>query len=131
LNIASKLFGDAKPADAPHKQQVHPQPVAAPSGFFTCSVHREHPAMTFAEFENHKEREYPYRGGILGSLLKVSQCQPVSIPERDDRLRFARSIEREVAPSIIVREIVLIACRHCGARCPQGTPKCNNCGANL
>ena len=132
LNIASKLFGNTKPTETPIKQQnVQPQPVVQPSGFFACSVHREHPAMTYAEFDSHKEREYPYRGGILGFLLKVSQCQPVSIPEGDERLGFARSIAREVAPSIVVREIVLVACRHCGARYSQGTPKCNTCGANL
>ena len=31
----------------------------------------------------------------------------------------------------VIRETVLIQCRNCGARSPQGTLKCPKCGANL
>jgi ribosomal protein L40E len=36
-----------------------------------------------------------------------------------------------VKETIVTKEVVLIQCRHCGARYPQGTPKCFTCGANL
>ncbi len=32
---------------------------------------------------------------------------------------------------VVTREVVLIQCRSCGARYPQGTLKCLTCGANL
>ncbi len=31
----------------------------------------------------------------------------------------------------IIKETVLVTCRHCGSRAPQGTLKCPNCGAIL
>src|SRR5439155_10418075 len=36
-----------------------------------------------------------------------------------------------VRETVITKEVVLIQCRHCGARYPQGTVKCLTCGANL
>jgi ribosomal protein L40E len=36
-----------------------------------------------------------------------------------------------VKETVVTREVVLIQCRHCGARYPQGTAKCLTCGANL
>ncbi len=36
-----------------------------------------------------------------------------------------------VRETVITKEVVLIQCRSCGARYPQGTPKCLTCGANL
>ncbi len=49
-----------------------------------------------------------------------------------------RVIERHGSPpeqiikeTVVTREVVLIQCRHCGARYAQGTPKCLTCGANL
>ena len=41
----------------------------------------------------------------------------------------AQSMTRE--REVITREVVLIQCRSCGARYPQGTLKCLTCGANL
>src|SRR2546422_4044359 len=41
----------------------------------------------------------------------------------------AQTVTRE--REAITREVVLIQCRSCGARYPQGTPRCLNCGANL
>ena len=40
-----------------------------------------------------------------------------------------QSVARE--REVITREVVLIQCRSCGARYPQGTLKCLTCGANL
>jgi ribosomal protein L40E len=49
-----------------------------------------------------------------------------------------RAMERRGSPpaqivkeTIVTKEVVLIQCRHCGARYPQGTAKCFTCGANL
>ncbi len=42
------------------------------------------------------------------------------------RVQPAQPMTREV-----IREIVLIQCRNCGARSPQGTTRCPQCGANL
>jgi len=39
--------------------------------------------------------------------------------------------EQVVKETVITKEVVLIQCRHCGARYPQGTVKCLTCGANL
>ncbi len=41
----------------------------------------------------------------------------------------AQTVSRE--REVITREVVLIQCRSCGARYPQGTLKCLTCGANL
>ena len=41
----------------------------------------------------------------------------------------AQTLSRE--REVITREVVLIQCRSCGARYPQGTLKCLTCGANL
>ncbi len=41
----------------------------------------------------------------------------------------AQTVTRE--REVITREVVLIQCRSCGARYPQGTLKCLTCGANL
>jgi ribosomal protein L40E len=45
--------------------------------------------------------------------------------------RFGSRPEQIVKETVVTREVVLIQCRHCGARYPQGTPKCFTCGANL
>jgi len=39
--------------------------------------------------------------------------------------------EQVVKETVVTKEVVLIQCRHCGARYPQGTVKCLTCGANL
>jgi uncharacterized membrane protein YdbT with pleckstrin-like domain len=41
----------------------------------------------------------------------------------------AQTVTRE--REVVTREVVLIQCRSCGARYPQGTLKCLTCGANL
>jgi len=41
------------------------------------------------------------------------------------------SPQQLVKETIITKEVVLIQCKHCGARYPQGTVKCLTCGANL
>src|SRR6266705_472701 len=41
----------------------------------------------------------------------------------------AQTVSRE--REVVTREVVLIQCRSCGARYPQGTPRCLTCGANL
>jgi len=45
--------------------------------------------------------------------------------------RYSGPPEQTVKETVLTREVVLIQCRHCGARYPQGTPKCLTCGANL
>jgi uncharacterized membrane protein YdbT with pleckstrin-like domain/ribosomal protein L40E len=49
------------------------------------------------------------------------------------RLPRAQQIRPAQQPMIreIIRETVLVQCRHCGARSPQGTLRCSDCGANL
>jgi hypothetical protein len=42
-------------------------------------------------------------------------------------LRMAKSRPQQM---VVTRE-VLVTCRHCGARVPQGTLRCPSCGANL
>jgi hypothetical protein len=42
-------------------------------------------------------------------------------------LRVAKSRQQQ---GVVTRE-VLVTCRHCGARAPQGTLRCPSCGANL
>ncbi len=37
----------------------------------------------------------------------------------------------QVVKETIITKEVLIQCRSCGARYPQGTPRCLTCGANL
>jgi len=54
--------------------------------------------------------------------------------EEEGRLRARRGYDstQQVVKETIVREReVLIQCRSCGARYPQGTPRCLTCGANL
>jgi hypothetical protein len=46
-----------------------------------------------------------------------------------DRLQAAQGMTTQ--SQTIVKEVVLVTCRHCGARYRQGTPKCLTCGANL
>ncbi len=63
-----------------------------------------------------------YKCGLCGGdswVDRVTEAEDFSPPQPVVR-------EREV----ITRE-VLIQCRSCGARYPQGTPRCLNCGANL
>jgi ribosomal protein L40E len=46
--------------------------------------------------------------------------------------RYGSSAPTQVVrETVITKEVVLIQCRHCGARHPQGTVKCLTCGANL
>ncbi len=55
--------------------------------------------------------------------------------EEEGRQRVRRTViappQQIVKETVLTKEIVLIQCRHCGARYPQATPKCLTCGANL
>jgi len=61
---------------------------------------------------------------ILGAFLGVApQLKGLGLPSVSNPI----VTERE---TVVTRE-VLIQCRSCGARYPQGTLKCLTCGANL
>jgi len=113
-----------------------------PSGYYACSRHGELPPMTLLEFENHKtindmadnsQRAHNAQSlGIIGAFknMGIESCQGVPIPQGDPRL------SQPMVPSIAQGQVVvvtqvLVACQYCGARAPQGTPKCPGCGANL
>lgn len=124
---------------------LNPGPKPPLSGFYACSRHPELPPMTMTEFENHKttrdiannsEKSYNVQKlGLIGlwKNTKIQPCQMVSIPEGDTRLRLVPAVQGTQGYTVVkevIRE-VLVTCRHCGARYPQGTPKCLTCGANL
>ncbi len=54
------------------------------------------------------------RQGAINAKARLMSVQPVQPMTRE-----------------IIRETVLIQCRHCGARSTQGTTRCPQCGANL
>jgi hypothetical protein len=59
---------------------------------------------------------------IMGAVLGVApHLKGPNLPQ------ISSPMPRE---TVVTRE-VLIECRSCGARYPQGTLKCDNCGANL
>ncbi len=101
--------------------------------------------MTITEIENHKttrdmannaEKTYNVQKlGLIGLWrnAKIQPCQIVPIPEGDPRLQLVPAVPVAQGYTVVkevVRE-VLVTCRHCGARYPQGTLKCLTCGANL
>ncbi|OLD34717.1 MAG: hypothetical protein AUI50_05265 [Crenarchaeota archaeon 13_1_40CM_2_52_14] len=98
--------------------------------------------MTLLEFENHKtindmadnakRTQNTQSFGIIGSFrnMDIESCEKVSIPMGDPRL------SKPILPCIaqgqaVVVTQVLVACRYCGARALQGTPKWPGCRANL
>jgi hypothetical protein len=82
LNIASKLFHETKPKEAQSQSQEVPLSQSKPSGFYSCTVHKERPPMTYSEFENHQEIYRPKSWWT---------CKPISIPQGDERLRLVPS----------------------------------------
>lgn len=146
MNIASKLFGDKKPTEAePKPEETVSSSSGKPSGFYSCSVHRDLPPMTIKEFDNHKtahdisnsaqKSSNVQSWGVVGLWKNTSirPCDLVPILEGDERLHLVETgpgINKYVVVREVIRE-VLVTCRHCGARYQQGTPKCLTCGANL
>jgi len=146
LNIASKLFGDTKDTENPIRQkEVDRLPIAKLSGFHVCSQHIELPPMTVAEFDVHKtahdvandtRKTLNNQMGLIGlwKNAKIRQCEAVSIPEGDLRLKLVPAVSNPQGHTVtkeVIREVVLVTCRHCGARSHQGTLKCPTCGADL
>jgi ribosomal protein L40E len=101
--------------------------------------------MTIKEFDNHKtthdisnstqKSSNVQSWGVIGLWKNTSirPCDAVPIPEGDDRLRLVAT-GPETNNYVVVKEVireVLVSCRHCGARYPQGTVRCLTCGANL
>ena len=70
------------------------------------------------------------RGGhLLGRAYHPLDWQQLALKGR--RGVVSKGVREQVVVKEVVREVVLIACRHCGARSPQGTAKCSTCGSNL
>ena len=69
------------------------------------------------------------------SQIKAEKIRQYGQLEEEGRQRVrqdATSPPQQITKeTVITREVVLIQCRHCGARYPQGTQKCLTCGANL
>jgi hypothetical protein len=101
--------------------------------------------MTVTEFDNHKtthdiandtRKTLNNQMGLIGlwKNAKIKHCEAISIPEGDERLTLVPAVPSTQGHTVIkevIREVVLVTCRHCGARYPQGTLKCLTCGANL
>jgi len=101
--------------------------------------------MTIMEFDNHKTRHdlsnhaqkssNVQSWGMVGlwKNKSIKSCEAVAVPEGDNRLLLVPTTPGPQGYTIVkevIRE-VLVTCRHCGARYPQGTLKCFTCGANL
>jgi transcription elongation factor Elf1 len=71
------------------------------------------------------------RGGHLltGAAYTPMDWQQLALKGR--RAMAPKSTNAPVMVKEVVREVVLISCKHCGSRSPQGTPKCTSCGASL
>jgi PH (Pleckstrin Homology) domain-containing protein len=60
---------------------------------------------------------------------RVKQIVLEAKPRASSFSQPAQTVTRE--REVITRELVLIQCRSCSARYPQGTARCLTCGANL
>ena len=96
------------------------------AGFFSCS------SSFFSGCDLGSPTELAVLGGvaffvgivvtIIGAVLGVTpQLKGLNLPKISSPTVTETVVEREV----------LIQCRSCGARYPQGTLKCLTCGANL
>ena len=69
------------------------------------------------------------------SFVRVKEPERVKQITSEAKSQVSSFTPQPVQPVVREREIitreVLIQCRSCGARYPQGTPKCLTCGANL
>jgi|SRR5216683_6477656 len=69
------------------------------------------------------------------SFVRVKEPERVKQIASETKSQVSSITSQPVQPVVREREIitreVLIQCRSCGARYPQGTPRCLTCGANL
>ncbi len=75
-----------------------------------------------------------YFDGLVFKRVKTPESVKQIAADATLRLRKVPNVSSThsiIREREIVREVVLIQCRHCGARFPQGTTRCSNCGANL